>query len=78
MQFRVPKIPFFSEKSAIFRENLRKILHFFEKLGHEKNAEFVVLEIPKNLFQFGENSAKINSGNFCENLEKNSKKFSNF
>ena len=71
------KFRFFPKKSAIFRENLRKILKFFEKLGHEKNAEFVVLEIPKKLFKLNiwrKNSAKF--WQFLRNFGKKTTKIS--
>ena len=59
-----------SENSAFFRKNRqifekipRKTLTFFEKIGHEKNAAFVVFEIPKKFGsiwrQFSKNLAKF-------------------
>ena len=62
----------FQKKTTIFRETLRKILKIFEKLGHEKNAEFVVLEIPKIFGSFWRKLSEIlaKSAKFWKKVKK--------
>ena len=67
---------FFRKNRQFFEKIPRKILKLFEKLGHKKSAEFVVLEIPKKFGSIWRKFSKI-LANFAK-FWKKSKKFSNF